>query len=119
MDPIILSCKMPAQQVYGRIRNIFVESHKNDSFWRFQKDRQEEGQMIVVLQWSEYFGENLRDQERMVRVEVEVTPLGNFEEMYSTVTLRFDVRSPIHRGQVNQVVETVLKDIREHTNAMN
>lgn len=119
MDPIILSCKMPAQQVYGRIRNIFVESHKNDSFWRFQKDRQEEGKMIVVLQWNEYFGEHLRNQERMVKVEVDVSPVANFEEMYSAVTIQIDVRSPIHKGQVNQVVETVLRDIREHTNAVN
>lgn len=75
--------------------------------------------MIAVLAWREYFGDILKDQERSVRLEIKVEPVDGFEEMYSRVLLDIDVRSPVHAGQVNQVVETVLTDIRAHTNAVN
>lgn len=111
MSTEFINCNMPYRQVYGLVREILVSSRKNNCYWTFRMEDPNRGAMIACLTWSELFGDILRDLPRFVEVIINIEPIAGFEDK-TCLTLSFDIISPLHRGQVNEVVERVRKDIR-------
>lgn len=111
MQPEYISCNMPYREVFGLLHSILVSSRKNGSYWAFRLVDPTSGEIIASLCWRELFGDILGEMPRFVEVILKVEPISGFEDK-SCITLAFDIISPLHRGQVNDVIETTRRDIK-------
>lgn len=101
---------------YGYIIDLLTETHrtKPDAWWQIRKASPEEGRIMAMIQWRELFGDQLGEMERRIILTVDLVPCeGGKTEIY----LQWEVHSPMHRGQVDEMIKGIKSAIRQNLNA--
>ena len=112
--PLVSSYDMA--ECYGYIVDLLNESHrtKPDAWWQIRKASPEEGRIIAIIQWREFFGDQLGEMERRIILTIDLAPN---EDGKTEIYMQWEVHSPMHRGQVNDVIDMMKSAIRRNLNA--
>lgn len=100
---------------FGYVQDLLTESHrtKPDAWWSVRKSSPEEGRIIAIIQWQEFFGDQLGNMNRRIILTADFVPADDGTLIY----LHWEVESPMHRGQVNEVMDTMKVAIRRELSA--
>jgi len=101
---------------YGYIIDLLTETHrtKPDAWWQIRKASPEEGRIVALIQWRELFGDQLGEMERRIVLTVDLVPC---EAGKTEIYLQWEVHSPMHRGQVDEMIKAVKSAIRQNLSA--
>jgi len=93
-----------------------TETHrtKPDAWWQIRKASPEEGRIVALIQWRELFGDQLGEMERRIVLTVDLAPT---EDGKTEIYLQWEVSSPMHRGQVEEMIKAVKSAIRQNLSA--
>lgn len=112
--PLVSSYDLP--QCYGYIIDLLTESHRSkpDAWWTIRTQRPDDGHIVAMIQWQEFFGDQLGNMNRRIILTIDLVPT---DEGKTEIYLHWEVESPMHRGQVNEVMDTMKRAIRNNLNA--
>lgn len=101
---------------YGYILDLLNESYrtKPDASWSLTKAMPDEGRIVARIAWAENFGPPMGYKQRRIVLSVDLVPKKSGK---TKIYLNWDVESPIHRGQVNEVIDTMTKAIEQNLEA--
>lgn len=98
---------------YGYVLNLLSETHRGDAWWSIRKASPEQGKIIAVIQWREFFGDQLGEMERRIVLTASFEPVDAGTAIY----LLWEIHSPMHKGQVDEMIKAVKSAIRQNLNA--
>ncbi|MGD9685272.1 MAG: hypothetical protein AB7W16_29230, partial [Candidatus Obscuribacterales bacterium] len=74
----------------------------------------EAGRIVALLPWRELSGAQLGEMERRIILTVDLAPT---EDGKTEIYLQWEVHSPMHKGQVEEMIKAVKSAIRQNLSA--
>lgn len=110
--PLVSPCDLPT--CYSYILELLTESHRGEAWWSIRKQSPDEGKIVAMIQWREFFGDQLGEMDRRIVLTVNLIPT---DDGKTEIYLFWEVHSPMHRGQVTETIDSMKAAVRANLSA--
>jgi hypothetical protein len=100
---------VPVDRAFAQIQDLVATSYLGSDWWQLRVANEAAGQIVGVLQFSEFYGQKLGNLERQIVLNARVSPAGSGTH----VQLNWQVMSPLNSDTCDSIVSQMTSTLRQ------